>query len=183
MVKEHKLYHDFFMKKLLFFATVLSINACTTDETVKDIKVMGYRPVYVSYDKIRKVESFPPQKLRRPGKIYTKDKYLYINELGEGIHVFDNSDKTKPKAIAFISIPANQEISIKNDILYADNGDDLVAIDITNPLVIKLLKRVEKAFPAPSYPNKSGKFECVDASKGFIKTWEYVELINPKCFR
>lgn len=170
------------MKKLLFFAAVLSLNACRTDEPA-DTKAMGYRPVYVSYQEIRRVVALAPQKLRKPGKIYTKDKYLYINEIGEGIHVFDNSDKTKPKAIAFISIPANQDISIIDNVLYADNADDLVAIDIANPLSIKVLKRIEKAFPYPSFPAQRGRFECADATKGYVKAWEFVQLINPKCSR
>jgi len=170
------------MKKLLLFVAIVLLNSCITEETT-DVKVMGYRPIYASYDEIRKVVSLAPQKLRKPGKIYTKDKYLYINEIGEGIHVFDNSDKTKPKAISFISIPANQDISIADNILYADNADDLVAIDISNPLTIKLLKRIEKAFPYPSFPKENGRFECVDPSKGYVKSWEYVQLTNPKCFR
>lgn len=171
------------MKKLFLFAAILAINACNPDKSMTTETVKGYRPIYVSYTNLRNVSSGSPQKLRKAGKIYTKDKYLYINEIGRGIHVFDNSDKTKPQAIAFISIPANQDISIADNILYADNADDLVAIDIANPLAIKVVKRIEKAFPYPSYPQQRGKFECVDPSKGYVIGWEYTDLTNPKCFR
>ncbi|GGD70940.1 hypothetical protein GCM10011514_38760 [Emticicia aquatilis] len=171
------------MKKLLLLAAIIGINACNPDSSMTTETVKGYRPVYASYETLRKVSSGSPQKLRKPGKIYTKDKYLYINEIGQGIHVFDNSDKTKPKAIAFISIPANQDISIADNILYADNADDLVAIDITNPLAIKVVKRIEKAFPYPSHPKQNGKFECVDPSKGYVIDWQYTDLVNPKCSR
>lgn len=180
---KHKNYHDFFMKKLLLFAAIIGLNACNPDKSMTTETVKGYRPIYASYATLRNVSSGLPQKLRKAGKIYTKDKYLYINEIGQGIHVFDNSDKTKPKAIAFISIPANQDISIADNILYADNADDLVAIDISNPLAIKVVKRIEKAFPYPSFPQQRGKFECVDPSKGYVVDWEYTDLVNPKCFR
>ena len=171
------------MRKLLFFAAILLLNACNTSSDFNTQNVKGYRPIYASYETVRQVSAGSPQKLRNPGKIYTKDKYLYINELGKGIHVFDNSDKTKPQAIVFISIPANQNISIADNILYADNGDDLVAIDIANPLAIKVVKRIEKAFPYPSYPKQNGRFECVDPSKGYVIDWEYTDLVNPKCYR
>lgn len=171
------------MKKLLLFASFLLLNACNPNSEVATGIIKGYKPIYAGYETIRKVVSSNPQKLRNPGKIYTKDNYLYINEIGEGIHVFDNSDKTKPQAIAFISIPANKDISIADNILYADNVDDLVAIDITNPLAIKLVKRIEKAFPYPSFPQQNGRFECVDQSKGYVIGWEYADLVNPKCSR
>ena len=79
-----------------------------------------------------------------------------------------------------VSLASDDNLEV---VLEADNGDDLVSIDISDPNSIKVLKRIEKAFPYPSYPNERGKFECVDPSKGYVKAWEYVELINPKCFR
>lgn len=171
------------MKKLCLYATILLFSSCRSKVIDLPSKSMGYKPIYVSYESLRKIELQPARKLKNPGKIYTKDKILYINEVGEGIHVFDNADKSKPKAISFISIPVNQDISIINNVLYADNADELVAIDISNPLEIKVLKRIEKAFPYASYPQQRGRFECADPAKGYVKSWEYVELINPKCSR
>jgi LVIVD repeat len=171
------------MKPLLLFAVILLLNACNPDASQTTETVKGYRPIYASYETLRNVSSGSPQKLRKAGKIYTKGKYLYINEIGQGIHIYDNSDKTKPQAIAFISIPANQDISIADNILYADNADDLVAIDISNPLIIKVVKRIEKTFPYPSHPKQNGQFECVDPSKGYVVDWEYTDIVNPKCRR
>lgn len=171
------------MEKLVIAAFGFLLLSCLKENPEYSSKMQGYKPVYLAYDQVRKIASVNSRKLQNPGKIYIKDKYLYINEIGEGIHIYDNSDKTKPKAISFISIPANQDISIKNNTLYADNGDDLVAIDITNPLDAKLLKRIGKAFPYPSFPKERGNFECADPKKGFVIRWEYTELENPKCYR
>lgn len=172
------------MKKIYFLAIVALFIGCTTeDEKVANKKIMGYKPIYTDYESIRKIELQKARGLTSPGKIYIKGKFLYINESGDGIHIFDNTDKANPKPLAFLSIPVNKDVSIKDNILYADNGDDLVTIDISDVNSIKVLKRVEKAFPYPSYPNERGYFECVDPSKGYVKAWEYVELTNPKCFR
>jgi len=173
------------MIKLYLLVIVALLGSCVPqldDETTMK-KVKGYRPVYVSYESIRKIELQKARGLSKPGKIYIKGKYLFINESGDGIHIFDNSDKANPKSLGFLSIPVNKDISIKGNILYADNADDLVTIDISNPTAIKVLKRVEKAFPFPSYPTEIGWFECVDPNKGYVKAWEYVDLTNPKCRR
>ena len=172
------------MEKIsIYLLLCILFSSCVSNDRFEQKSSMGYKPIYSDYASIRKVESLSAQKLRNPGKIYIKDKYLYVNEIGEGIHIYDNSDKTKPKAISFISIPANQDISVKGDVLYADNGDELVAIDISKPLEIKVLKRIERAFPYPSFPKERGNFECVDPTKGFVIRWEYTELENPKCYR
>ncbi|WP_337045180.1 hypothetical protein [Emticicia sp. 17c] len=171
------------MKKLFFLAIIAICYGCTLHDERADEKVNGYKPVYVDYATIRKIEIQPARKLSHPGKIYVKGNYLYINESGEGIHIFDNTDKTNPKPVAFLAIPVNKDISIKNNLLYADNADDLVAIDISDLKNIRVVKRIEKAFPYPTFPNETGKFECADPSKGYVKSWEYTQLINPKCFR
>jgi hypothetical protein len=184
MVKERKLYHDFFMKKLLFFAVILSFSACRTDETSSDVKVMGYRPVYVSYEEIKKVGIETARKLTNPAKIYVRGAYLFINEPNEGIHVVNNADPKLPKPIAFIKIPGNQDIELKDNVMYVDNGLDLIAIDISSPQSVKVLKRIENVFPYPSYPpTQNVKFECADEQKGYPIKWELVELNNPKCYR
>jgi hypothetical protein len=171
------------MNRILIFTVSLFVFSCISVDETSPVNTKGYKPIYRNYESIRKIESLIPQKLKTPGKIYTKDNYLYINEIGEGIHIYDNSDKTKPVNISFISIPANKDISIIGDILYADNGDDLVVINIANPLAVKLEKRVAKAFPYPSYPPLNGSFECADSTKGYIIDWIYTELSDPKCFR
>jgi hypothetical protein len=147
-------------------------------------KATGYRPVYEAYEQIRVIQTRPPQPLLKPGKIYIKDNFLFINELGEGFHIFDNTDPAKPTPISFVSIPGNVDVAVKDSILYADNRVDLVALNIANPRNVKLVKRIENAFPpAPLPPNINGWFECPDASKGIVVRWERADLQNPKCYR
>lgn len=78
------------------------------------------------------------------GKIYIKDRYIYLNEVEKGIHVIDNVDPSYPKQVAFLNIPGNMDIAVKNNILYADTYTDLLAIDISHP---------EKATVTGAIPN------------------------------
>jgi hypothetical protein len=70
-------------------------------------------------------------------------------------------------------------------VLYAANMGDLVAIDISTPENAKVLSRIENAFPIYNYPELTGvRFECPDASKGFIVGWEKItEEKNAECYR
>ncbi|MVM36050.1 hypothetical protein GO755_38915 [Spirosoma sp. HMF4905] len=143
-----------------------------------------YRPVYASYADIRTVQTLAPQPLKNVGKIYIKDKYLFINDVGSGIHVMDNSDPEKPVQLAFIAILGNQELAIKDSILYADNVTDLVALNIANPLNVRLVKRIENAFEYSTYPIATNvRFECPDPNKGAVIRWEKAAIENPMCYR
>jgi len=176
------------MKKisiLFILLSVILLNACYTEEG-KDYegKVMGYKPIYSSYETIRKVSLTDARPIRQSGKIYVKDGYLYVVEPNAGIHVINNFDQKNPKAERFINIPGNIDMAIKGHIIYADNGLDLVAIDISDPKSIKILKRIEGVLPYPKYPPyENVKFECPDSTKGYVVSWEFVELENPKCYR
>jgi hypothetical protein len=143
-----------------------------------------YRPVYAPYTDIRTIQTLPPQPLKTPGKIYIKDNYLFINEVGRGIHVVDNRNPTRPVPLSFVSIPGNQELAIKDSILYADNVLDLVALNIANPANVRVVKRVENAFPYSSYPLATNiRFDCPDPDKGVVIRWEKAPVANPQCYR
>jgi hypothetical protein len=158
--------------------------SCHNDsETTTPGRQRGYRPVYISYEEMRKVQTIAAQPMENPGKIYIHGKYLFINEINKGIHIINNQDPTSPQPISFISIPGNVDMAVKNNVLYADNSTDLVALDISNPHDVKLLNRVEDTFPYRQYPPSSGYFECVDPARGIVASWEPVIIENPKCYR
>ncbi len=143
-----------------------------------------YRPVYLAFADARLVQTLGPQPLKTPGKIYVKDNVLFINEVGRGIHVVDNRDPAKPVKLSFISIPGNRELAIKDSILYADNTLDIVALNIADPRNVRLVKRVENAFPKANFPNQRNiRFECPDPDRGVIVAWEKTKLAQADCYR
>ncbi|SDD86809.1 hypothetical protein SAMN04487996_102383 [Dyadobacter soli] len=145
----------------------------------------GYRPVYKSPDEIAKVEVQAAQALKKPGKIYTFDRYLFVNELGKGIHIIDNTDPKKPENLSFISILGNYDIAVKDNWLYADNLSNLLVIDIADPRAPKFTKTIPNAIPGYNYPPLTGiYFECADPKKGIVVDWEKVEMEKqPNCYR
>lgn len=133
---------------LPFIVLVLSIGLFSCNDQCKETRVTRrLTPLVRSLTDLRNsVKSESKHELVRPGKIYTKGNYLFINEIKEGIHVVDNSDPANPRFVSFIVIPGNGDIAVRNNILYADSFSDLVALDISDPENAKEVSRVENVF-------------------------------------
>ncbi len=117
----------------------LSLSGCMKDKCTRTVTYTDYRPVYMTYDEIRQpIAAAAPRSIEQAGKIYLYDRYLLLGEVGDGIHVFDISGATAAP-VAFLPIVGNKDMAIRNNILYADNATDLVAIDISdiqNPVTV-----------------------------------------------
>ncbi len=66
----------------------------------------------------------------RSGKIYAFGNYIFQNDLNKGIHLIDNTDPLHLQKIAFLNIPYNTEFAVKGNYIYANNGNDLVVVDV-----------------------------------------------------
>jgi hypothetical protein len=158
---------------LTLLVLAASLSGCM-DKTVERITYKANVPVYMSFTEFR--SSFNKSEaieISQPGKIYFKDDYLFVNEVGKGIHVIDNSDPANPEKIAFYEIMGNVDMAIKGNILFVDSYIDLVAIDITdinNPVEAG---RLENIFPeVVPEGDKWYPYAMVDKSKGVIIDWE-----------
>ncbi len=144
------------MKKIIQFSTLFnallllslfSMTGCLKDECEETRRFIEYQPVYVQPHQFRiDITATQARELRNTGKIYVYGDYLFINELREGVHVFDNSDPSSPVNAGFIVIPGNVDISIRNNVLYADSYTDLLAIDISEITDPRLTCRLEEVF-------------------------------------
>ncbi len=117
------------------------------DKCTQIVRYRGTEPVITYLKDLRKgISSGAVRSLENPGKIYIKDKYLFINELKKGIHVIDNSNASSPKFVAFINIPGNIDMAVKDDIMYADSYTDVVSLEISVPTAVKEIGRQERVF-------------------------------------
>ena len=165
------------MKRITFLilSTSLLITSCS------DKRLQTYTanvPQYMTYEELRaSFEVTSERELIKPGKIYFKDQYMFINEYQEGIHVVDLSDPTNPQITAFISIPGNVDMAIKDNVLFADSYIDLVMIDISDPDQPVELKRVEELFEyvIPPY-DYDYPLDEIDQDKGVITGYEIKEI-------
>lgn len=127
---------------LLLFVGVL-FTQCKKDEyevikITKMISVEAMRALPVGVSKA--IEA------KKTGKIYIYNDYLLINEPYEGIHIYNNANPSSPVNVAFLKIPGNVDLAVRNNILYADSFIDLLAFDISNMSSIKQVKRLNDVF-------------------------------------
>ena len=133
-------------------ALLFVFNSCVKDSCTR--QYVYWEPVYRTKDEVRaNIKNNSSREIERPGKIYIRGNYIFLNEIDRGIHIIDNSNKAAPRNIAFIDIPGNMDMAVKGNILYADFYTDLVAIDITNPQQIVVKKFTENVFPERYYGN------------------------------
>lgn len=157
------------------------LTGCLTDPVTRGI-TEGYRPVY-GLPSMKEVALVDIKQVRNPGKIYIYKDYLLINEINEGIHIFDNANPKSPEPMGFIQIVGNSDMAIRNDILYADHLGNLIAITISdlnniNKVGSLPLQNWDQGVPPPA----GAYFECVDPSKGLVIRWNKVELDSPECY-
>ena len=133
---------------LFVVATLSALFSSCTDTCETTSTYTYYEAVYKTTEEIRNEFEFQaPRDIEVSGKIYLKGNYVFINEPGKGIHIINNFDKTAPNSEGFINIPGNFDMAALGDIIYADSYIDLLAIDISDLNDIKIVKRVENAFP------------------------------------
>ena len=177
------------MKFVLFLFCISSIflTSCLSDDCIEQRSYTRFDPIYMTASEFRlDIQTESLRSLENPGRMYFYENYLFINEKGLGIHIYDNSDRNNPSFVTFYKIPGNFDISIKDGYLVADNVIDLITIDIqdvNNPVIIDRIEdfkgrytgwedhpeRVYWAYSVAS-PIKE-VINCSDANFGFNNFW------------
>jgi hypothetical protein len=150
---------------LALFIIALTQSACT-DKCTETRTFRRFNQVQLTVSQVRQnVGNESARAMRAPGKIYTKDNFIYINEIKEGVHVIDNSNPKSPKEIAFLRIPGNGDIAIKGDVMYADSYMDVIVFDVKNPTAIKEVNRLKDVY---TYGTIDGTSWSIDPTRGVI---------------
>lgn len=143
--------HTFY--KLLPIATAFFLlTSCFKDSGTKTYKI--YTPIFQTTQQVRaSVKNDAPKPINSVGKMVLIGNYIYLNEPQKGIHIIDNTNPTNPINKAFINIPGNENLAIKDNILFADCFTDLMAIDVSNPNNIVTKNFINNLFPERSNIN------------------------------
>ena len=168
--------HKIYLVFALF--SCFALNSCIKDSCKKTTTYTILKPVYKNWDEVKlDIKSSPARSVSHPGKLYIKGNFIFLNEIDKGVHIIDNSNPANPKNIAFINIPGNVDIAVKDDILYADIYTRLLAIDIANPLQAVITKVTESVFPQRVYNN--GFY--ADSSKIIVDWLKKDTTVNEDC--
>ena len=175
---------------LLALLALFALFSCEEKEEFQEFLVA--RPLVMSKaDFANSVDILPPRPIDESGKIYAYKDYIFVNDKYEGIHVIDNTNPVSPQKIAYITIAGNVDISIKDDVLYADSIRDLVILDISDINNIQEVTRLEEVLQDNIvFPFEADIVEWVDYNweTEIIVGWETtteirkVEEVQPDIF-
>ncbi len=135
------------MKRIaLFLLLALGLSGISCEDDNDNPLLEEYTlavPITMSEEDFRNsVDIIAPIPIDESGKIYTYKNYIFVNDQYQGIHIIDNSNPLSPQKIAFLKIPGNVDIAVKDDILYADSITDLLVFDITDIGNITMINRL-----------------------------------------
>lgn len=165
---------------LLALVVPLFLSGCD-DVRVQTVRWVEYEPVYISQEEFMSAAAQEePRELTEPGKIYLHDGYLFVNEVNKGVHIIDNRDPSAPAPVGFVNIPANKDLAVRGDRLYADSHSDLLVFDISDMENAELITRVEDVFIESANEPPGFPFREVDASQGVVVDWEPV-VVEEEC--
>ncbi len=153
---------------------IFSLSSCERDDC--SYSYLTYEPIFMSYDEFRSVpvELQSPRPLQNVGKIYFYNRFLFVNEINEGIHIINNSNPAAPVQVGFLSIVGNVDIAISGNTLYADSYTDLLVIDMTIVTNPQLLQRINNTFNKQIFGNNG----YADPNYGIVVSWEEKEVIS-----
>jgi hypothetical protein len=146
------------MKKPLYslFFAIICIGTGILLSSSEPVVYGDYTPVYMNRTEMEsavKIESAQP--LRTTGKIYLYGQYILVNEKYKGIHVIDNSNPAAPQNVAFLHIDGCIDMAMKNNVLYADNAIDLIALKTTDNFTsVQVTQRIKGIFPETESPDR-----------------------------
>lgn len=139
------------MKKLVFFLSIgLLFAACDNNSNsggIIDYKVN--EPVFMPKNEFRAMVNVTNEEepMTSLGKMCFYNGFLFISDPGKGIHIIKNTNPKNPHSVGYIELLGNYDITVLNDVLYADAFVDLVWFDISNPQQPVMKGRMEDAFP------------------------------------
>ena len=174
------------MKVIISSIAIIFLYGCvdnTFDSMPADVD--AFVPIYADTTHLNPVAMEATRPVTNAGKIYVYGNYIFQNEQNEGIHVIDNSDPSQPVKKAFLAIPFNTEMAIRSNYLYANSINDLLVINMINPLQPAVVSKIKNAFPliSQSFPPEQGLFVCPDPSKGIVVGWKMERVKEATCRR
>lgn len=133
---------------IFLLAAVLLLAGCTGPNWVEPQTYSAYEPVLMARPQLEQsIRALPPRDILDAGKIYLWNNLVFINERYKGVHVILNTNPQEPVNMGFIQVPGNLDVAVKQGVLFADNGVDLVAIDFSDLQQLRVTKRIKDAFP------------------------------------
>jgi len=134
----------------VFLFLILIVSGCDNDyedfhRFSKVISQSKAYPLYLDMSEIADIHVLSKQPLQSPFKIVANDRYYFVGDWLNGIHVYSKSGGS-PVYLCFISCKYIKDLEIVENKLFCNNFVDLVVLDVNNPLQTTVLHRQKYHF-------------------------------------
>ncbi|MEM9897281.1 MAG: hypothetical protein AAF789_13010, partial [Bacteroidota bacterium] len=172
---------------LLLLIWFVTLEACVQDDGIPNFDIEEIEGVVPLYETDLIILQEQPKPLSNPGKILSIGDLLLINDINNGIHVIDNTNPQIPEKRYFINIPFNKDLNVKNDLLYADNGPDLVVLRIGQTGFDEVSRLENVFFDVADFqdfpPQSNVYFKCPEEERGQVIGWVNSIIERPDCYK
>jgi hypothetical protein len=121
---KHKIYH---FKLALFAFGIVALGFMAFQFAPSN--PVNFEPILMSRtDMESSVDLGEARPIIAPGKIWVYNNNIFLIEQYRGIHIIDNSNPSASKAIGFIQVDGCTDITMKGNIIYANNAVDMIGI-------------------------------------------------------
>ncbi len=162
----------FFLLLAFTFESCCFYGSCDDDFDDDPQAFSEYEPVFLSRAELEQsVRLKDPVQIINSGKIYVKDNLLFVSEVREGFHVFDNSNPENPIKIKYIEVPGSTDLAIRENVLYINQATDLIAARFNfDANTLSVTKRVENTFP--ELPSPDGYYAYDIPATSIVIDWK-----------
>ncbi len=131
------------------------------------IMAFQFAPGHVNYEPIlmlrtdmeAAVKLGKPRDIESPGKLWIYNDLVFLIEQYKGIHIIDNLNPTTTKTIGFIQVDGCTDLTMKGNIIYANNAVDMIGIKgNANFSSIEIVTRHRNMLPIISSPEPWGDY-------------------------
>lgn len=141
---------------ILGLGMLYSFSSCSKLEGDVSMTYTKATAIYGDIDSLRNVPMLESSRnIENPIGFYVGKDYVLVGERGKGIHIFEDLNLNNPNRKSFIQIPFNKEFYVKDNMLYAESGYDLLKIDISDIEKPRLISRVKYAFGKAHYNDRN----------------------------
>lgn len=165
---------------LILLLGIFLFSSCSNEVAESTIYKVN-EPIFMPYELFRQSVRIKQehQAIEKQGNIAFFGEFMYISEPEKGIHILDNRNPKNPVGVGFIEILGNNDLIIKDNLLYADSYVDLVWFDISDPSHPVLNGRKNDVFPT-ALPAADNGYPCdyeksMDKTNGVVVGWKSVE--------
>ena len=136
----------------------------------------NFEPIMMTRDEMEAAVSLQEARpIESPGKIWLYNDYIFLIEQYKGIHVIDNSNPAFSKTIAFIQVDGCTELTMKGNIIYANNAVDMIGIKLAASFdAIDVVSRNRYILPIISSPEPWADWYFIQKLPGnmIIVSWQ-----------